>query len=92
MKTCHQRAKRAIERDAAPSDGSRIPFNKDGKNGPNNPNNSEKIIIDWLMTPGNYEKFRGKNNNGVKKKQFAAIIAKMIGMQEFTKSILTRMF
>jgi len=29
-----------------------------------------KILLDWLLVEGNYNKYRGKNNDGKKKKQF----------------------
>ena len=57
---------------------SRLPWNKDGKLGPQDPNHSERILVDWLMTPGNYEKYRGHNNKGVRKKDFARIISERI--------------
>jgi hypothetical protein len=34
----------------------------DGPGGPDNPVNSEAIILEWLLTEGNYAKFRGKND------------------------------
>jgi hypothetical protein len=57
------------------SDSGRGKWNTDGKNGPNDPNTSMKILIDWLLVEGNYNKYRGKNNNGVSKIQFATILA-----------------
>jgi hypothetical protein len=47
----------------------------DGKDGPDDPNTSVKILLDWWMTEGNYSNFCGKNNNGVKKKQFCEQLA-----------------
>lgn len=36
-------------------------------------------MLDWLLFPGNYSlKWRGKNNNGQKKKQIAEVIATMM--------------
>ena len=32
----------------------RLPWDKDGKGGQEDPNNSEKILLDWLLTEGNY--------------------------------------
>ena len=34
----------------------RMPWNKDGKLGHHDPNHSERMLIDWLTTPGNYSK------------------------------------
>jgi hypothetical protein len=42
-------------------------WNNDGANGQGDPNTSEKILLDWLTDEGNYSKYRGKNNNGIKK-------------------------
>ena len=53
----------------------RIAWNKDGAGGPLDPNNSERILIDWLCTPGNYSKFRGNDNHGTRKIQYAHQIA-----------------
>lgn len=60
----------------------RPPWNGDGKKGAVDPNNSERILLDWLMTPGNYARFRGKDNNGKTKAQFCKEIAdKMTKME-----------
>ena len=56
----------------------RMPWNKDGKLGPHDPNHSERVLIDWLTTPGNYSKFRGSNNRGTRKRQYALQIANKI--------------
>jgi hypothetical protein len=56
----------------------RLAWNKDGKNGPNDPNHSEFILLAWLTTHGNYERFRGTGNNGVRKINFANTIASTI--------------
>ena len=51
---------------------------QDGVNGPDNPHTSMKILLDWWMEEGNYSKYRGKHNDGVKKKEFCdALAAKM---------------
>lgn len=71
-KACY--TKKAKEFD--PFASQRIPWNKDGKNGPDDPNNSENILIEWLTTEGNYNKYRGKGNNGTKKKEYAAMLAR----------------
>ena len=44
-------------------------WERDGKNGPDDPNTSMSILIKWWMEEGNYSRFCGKNNNGVKKIQ-----------------------
>ena len=56
-------------------DNVRLAWNKDGKNGPDDPNHSESILIAWLTTHRNYERFRGTGNNGLCKINFADTIA-----------------
>lgn len=54
-------------------------WTNDGANGVDDPKTSEQILLDWLMTKGNYtNKWRGKDNNGKKKKHFAAEIASIM--------------
>lgn len=48
----------------------------DGLNGKDDPHHSMKLLLDWWTTQGNYEKYRGKNNNGTKKVQYAEALAK----------------
>ncbi len=45
-------------------------WESDGKEGPNDHNTSMRILLDWWMTEGNYSKFCGKNNDGVRKIQW----------------------
>jgi hypothetical protein len=54
--------------------GKKLSWTNDGANGPNDPQCSEKILFDWLLTPGNYEnQWRGRDH---KKKEIAENIAK----------------
>jgi len=62
----------------------RLNWNSDGLNGPNDPQTSMKILLDWWMTEGNYSKYRGKNNDGKKKKEVHEMLAGK--MTEGTKS------
>ena len=49
------------------------------------PNTSERILLDWLTTEGNYSnKWRGKKNNGKKKKHVAAEIALLMNSANVT--------
>ena len=41
----------------------RVSWEKDGKNGPDDPQTSMKFLMEWLMTEGNYAKFRGDGTN-----------------------------
>lgn len=54
-------------------------WTNDGAGGVEDSNSSERILLNWLLTPGNYSlKWRGKNNNGQRKKQIAEVIAKLM--------------
>lgn len=60
-------------------------WTNDGAGGVDDPNTSEKILLDWLTTEGNYSnKWRGKNNNGKKKKHVAAEIALLMNAANVT--------
>ena len=74
-KKCYYKAYKARNGGAR---GTTLLWNKDGRTGPDDPNNSEAILIHWLITPGNYSKYRGKNNSGKKKLQYADEVAKRI--------------
>jgi len=47
--------------------GKRGSWECDGLGGPADPNTSQKILLDWWLTEGNYAKYCGKGNDGVKK-------------------------
>lgn len=73
-KTCHGK----VMKSHIKMQGKRIPWNKDGKNGTDDPNTSEKILLDWLLTEGNYNKWRGKNNRGTTKEAYCHHIKKLM--------------
>jgi hypothetical protein len=50
-------------------------WNGDGKNGLDDPHTSMRILLDWWTTEGNYSRFCGKHNDGIKKIQFASSLA-----------------
>jgi hypothetical protein len=54
------------------SNGGRGNWLSDGKGGPEDPHTSMHILLGWMTTESNYNRFCGKNNNGVSKQQFAA--------------------
>ena len=59
---------------------------KDWKNGEDNPNNSMALIIKWLRTQGNYERFHGAKRNSRKKKEDICLsIATMINKKGVRK-------
>jgi hypothetical protein len=53
-------------------------WDQDGPDGRDDPNHSELILISWLTVEGNYRKFRGSDNKGLRKTEFAIIIARII--------------
>jgi hypothetical protein len=53
-------------------------WDQDSPNGPDDPNHSEFVLINWLTEEGNSRKFRGSDNKGLKKTEFAEEIAKII--------------
>lgn len=70
-KKCHNAIKSSI--------GRKPTWSTDGAEGPDDPQSSERLLLDWILTPGNYtNKWRGKDNKGVNKKQVAAMIADLI--------------
>jgi hypothetical protein len=70
-KKCHQAIKTSIIRKPT--------WSNDGVGGHDDPQSSERILLDWILTPGNYtNKWRGKDNKGINKRQVAAMIADLI--------------
>jgi len=55
-------------------DVTRGTWTTDGKFGPKDPKTSMKILLDWLLHEGNYTRYCGKDNNGVKKQDFAQFL------------------
>ena len=51
---------------------------KDGKQGEHDPENSMATLINWWNIHPNYQKYRGKGNNGVKKIQICEKICENI--------------
>jgi hypothetical protein len=70
-KGCYQATVKAMS-GAEPGRGK---WNSDGKNGVDDPNTSMQILLDWMTTEGNYSKYCGKDNNGIRKQHFATILA-----------------
>jgi hypothetical protein len=57
----------------------------DGKKGEDDPHTSVKILLDWWMKEGNYSKYCGKHNNGVKKIQYCNQLAEKISKETNTQ-------
>jgi predicted RNA-binding Zn ribbon-like protein len=79
-KVCYQLAIRA----SSENDPGRGNWCSDGLGGKDDPHHSMKILIDWFTTEGNYARFRGKNNDGVRKQEFATSLA--VKLNQETKS------
>ena len=66
-KTCYKKAEKQLI-----SQPNRVGWDKDGPGGPSDSLNSESILMEWLLTEGNYRKWRGdKSNNGTRKMAYA---------------------
>jgi hypothetical protein len=84
-KKCHEKsAKKAAGGGDSMEGGRKGAWDSDGLGGPDDPKTSVCILLDWWMTEGNYNKFCGKNNQGLKKIQFANQLAEI--MTRDTKS------
>jgi hypothetical protein len=68
-KKCHIKAARELISVNAQDDegGRKGGWDTDGKESPSDPKTSIKILLDWWMEEGNYIRFCGKQNDGVKK-------------------------
>lgn len=66
-KKCHKEVNSKLN--PSESGDLRNTWDVDGKNGKDDSHNSMSILLDWWTTQGNYDKYRGKNNNGTKKIQ-----------------------
>jgi hypothetical protein len=53
-------------------------WDQDGPLGRDDPNHSESIVIGWLTEEGNYRRYRGSDNKGLRKTEFAEKIAIII--------------
>lgn len=66
----------------------------DGKRGADDPHTSMKILLDWWMEEGNYARFCGKKNDGLRKIQFCANLATKISSETTvtrdSKSVLNK--
>jgi hypothetical protein len=74
-KTCYLKAQKELSGVDDSEGGRRGNWDCDGKGGRNDPHTSMKILLDWWMTEGNYSKFSGKHNGGVRKKDFCQTLA-----------------
>jgi hypothetical protein len=73
-----------VIRVSSDNDAGRGNWCSDGLGGKDDPNHSMKILIDSFMKEGNYSRFRGKHNDGVRKVEFATNLA--IKFSQETKS------
>ena len=95
-KRCYEKAQKEAAGGGEEVDGGgrKGNWDCDGLNGPDDPKTSVSILINWWMTEGNYNKFCGKNNNGIKKIQFATELAdkmsKETTTQRDTKNVLSK--
>jgi hypothetical protein len=60
-------------------------WDSDGKSGPMDAHTSIKILLDWWMAEGNYVRFCGKQNEGVKKISFCNMLADKMSKETSSK-------
>lgn len=85
-KKCHEKAVKELSGGGDDQEGGRKGnWDSDGLNGPDDKNTSMKILLDWWMTEGNYAKFCGKHNDGIKKKEFCASLAQKMSEETSSK-------
>jgi hypothetical protein len=84
-KKCYLKAQKELAGGGEDQEGRRLGnWDADGLGGPTDSKTSMRILLDWWATEGNYSKFCGKYNNGIKKKEFCLSLAKK--MSEETTS------
>lgn len=49
-------------------------WNSGGRHGPDDTNTSTRILLDWMTLQGNYARYRGKDNNGVRKMHYYTVL------------------
>jgi hypothetical protein len=81
--SCHLNIMKALN---GPSDSTRGSWTNDGLGGVNDPTKSMKILLDWILEEGNYSRYRGKDNNGVKKNQFASALCEKMALLTNSKN------
>ena len=80
-KKCYEKA---LKSNVDGEDGRKGGWFNDGIHGPDDPNTSMKILLDWWMEYGNYSRYCGKNNDGVKKKRFCDSLAEKMSKETLT--------
>jgi hypothetical protein len=84
-KKCYKKAFKELVSGGEDEGGRTGKWDSDGLNGPDDPHTSTAILIEWWMEEGNYCKFCGKNNGGIKKIQFATMLAKKMTKETTSK-------
>jgi hypothetical protein len=75
-KKCYSKAAKELAGGGDDMEGGRKGnWDGDGMNGPDDILTSMRVLLDWWMTEGNYSKFCGKHNDGVKKREFCNTLA-----------------
>ena len=67
-KRCYEKVMKQIKDKEIEVDvAAQLPWEKYRPGGPGNENNSLQVLMNWWTTPGQYAKYRGKGNKGLKK-------------------------
>jgi len=90
-KRCYTKAAKEFSSEPRVDEGHRIDWDKDGLNGPSDATNSLSILLQWLMTEGNYARFCG-NDSGTSKKIMAGSISRLMNNAGVRKKGQTRTY
>lgn len=82
-KTCYDKAAKELSGLGSGDDSRKGNWDSDALEGSDR--TSMKILLEWWTTEGNYRKYCGKHNNGVKKKEVCGELAKQISEETATK-------
>ena len=75
-KRCHEAyCRREKKRQSTKDSNAKLPWDEDGKCGRDDPKCSLSVLLDWWRMEGNYSKYRGDGNKGVKKREVAQKLA-----------------
>ena len=70
--TCNRKHHKKAKSEATAKENAanrNIPWNVDGPKGPDDDNNSKNILVEWLLSPGNFKRYKGDDVTGKKKIQ-----------------------
>lgn len=81
-KTCYTAITKAL---SGASESGRGMWNSDGLLGKDDKNTSMKILLDWMLEEGNYGRYRGKDNKGKRKQEYATMLCETMAANTKSK-------